>query len=213
MTEFDYAGRAAEVEAARRKIHEAFLQEATEKSITAWKGAISDFNAALEAAFPPRFWEQINRLRRISRYYAVHCGVSLRERPLTKGDEAALETAIEFLEADPMFFRSGYVKADVLRLVKRMPLSEERAERLRAVVLGVVDQRASQEFQRYCRLARRIATPSLRQDLKKRIDGDDPATARRARWMLAAIEPVFTSPAPSARAGSAPKRRRPPPAP
>jgi hypothetical protein len=213
MTEFDYAGRAAEVEAARRKVRETFWQEANRKNFTAWKRAIADFHAALEAAFPARFWEQIKRLRRISRYYVGLGGVSPRERPLTKGDEAALETAIEFLEADPMFFRSGYVKADVLRLVKRMPLSEERAECLRAVVLGVVDKRASQEFRRYCRLAIRIATPSLRQDLKKRIDGEDPATARRARWMQEAIEPVFTSPAPSARAGSAPKRRRPPPAP
>jgi hypothetical protein len=37
------------------------------------------------------------------------------------------------LEADPYFDRSGYVKADLLRIMKGLPLDPEQTVRLRAV--------------------------------------------------------------------------------
>jgi hypothetical protein len=54
---------------------------------------------------------------------------------LKRGDLDALETAIRFREAGPMFFRSGQVKAGLLRVVKRMPPADLQRERLRRVTL------------------------------------------------------------------------------
>jgi hypothetical protein len=190
---FDYAASAREVEAARRALHIAYgrmtrRSDADDPRTRAWLDAVARFNAALERAYPGDFWQKFEQLKRVSR----RCGglggaIAPNRRELSRGDVQALEAAIQFLEADPMFFRSGYVKAAIIPLVTRMPLSEPQKDRLRGCALGVVDMRASQEFRRYCRLARAVDSPSLRASLQRRVDGDDAAVARRARWMLAAL--------------------------
>src|SRR5579862_9417681 len=49
------------------------------------------YDAAVDAAYPPDFDEDFERLQ-------------------TRSDAKALETAVSFLEADPFFFRTGYMK-------------------------------------------------------------------------------------------------------
>ena len=43
---------------------------------------------------------------------------------------------MSFLEVDPYFFRSGYIKADLLRHLKRAPLTRSQEQRLRNVILA-----------------------------------------------------------------------------
>src|SRR5258706_13851436 len=76
-----------------------------------YRNLLQASDSALEAAYPPNFWADFERLR-------------------SGEDLTALETAIEFLEADPYFFRSGYVKEKLLRYVRSYVLAPEHAYRL-----------------------------------------------------------------------------------
>jgi hypothetical protein len=133
-----------------------------------WHQAAARFHAAIRDAYPPGFWADIKRLR--------------------EGDMGGLETAVAFLEADPWFFRSGYVKEMLIRLVRRMELPKAYAGRLEKVVLAVVDGRGRREFPDFCRLARKVDTPELRGQLLRRLKSDDARVRRHATWMLTACE-------------------------
>ncbi|WP_339074642.1 hypothetical protein [Teredinibacter turnerae] len=76
-------------------------------------------------------------------------------------DFELLEFAICFLEVDPLFFRSGYVKEELLRKLKRTELNVGQIKRLNAVLEDAVDSRGSREFRAYCRLAAMIASEKL----------------------------------------------------
>lgn len=103
---------------------------------------------------------------------------------LQPDDPNHLEVAFQFLEADPWFFRSGYVKADLLRQIGRVTLPPAYVKRLQHIVLAAVDAGDRREFRRYCRAARRIDNPSLREALAQRIEGANVNVRRRAQWML-----------------------------
>ena len=103
-------------------------------------------------------------------------------------DPAGLETTIRFLEEDPICFRSGYIKADLLRFITRFDMSAQDAARLRSVILSVVDRRDGREFRAYCRLARKLDSAELRQELARRLAHTDANVRRRAAWVLAACE-------------------------
>lgn len=172
-TEFDYAGRAAAVEAARLAVKRAFddihdRRNPRDPGREAWAAAVRRFWAAVEVAYPPVFWDDVDRLR--------------------ADDWSGLESAVRFLEADPYFFRSGYVKARLITLVNRAPLSKSEVDRLRAVVLAAVDGRDREEFRRFCRLAVRVDGEPLRSGLRSRAAAGESGVRRRARWVLDALE-------------------------
>lgn len=129
---------------------------------------VERFYNAVEAAYPPGFWQYYERLK--------------------NGDARGVEMAIEFLEADPWFFRSGYIKANLARFLKHVPLSKQQVRRLEKVLLKIVDERNTQEFRNYCRLARIVATPALIEALKERLTDERDHRRLRATWMLFAIE-------------------------
>ena len=146
------------------------------------------FWEAIEAAYPPGFWDDYQRIK--------------------GGGPKGLESAIGFLEADPYFFRSGYVKEKLIRHIQRPMLKPQHVARLHAVVLAIVDKRDGREFRAYCRLARKVDAPALREQLRHRLTRalpsgedltpDEPSLLqaitrdkgirRRARWVLEALE-------------------------
>jgi len=169
-THFPFAERAAEVEAAHRLVLAAFEEKRrhdSEMAVRRWHAASRHYNAALENAYPAGFADAMCDLKR--------------------GDVFGLDLAIEFLEADPMFFRSGYMREEVLRYVGRVPRSQAQNERLRRVVLQIVDRRDGRDFRRFCALARRVDNEWLRSELERRTGGDSRSIRRRACWMLAAM--------------------------
>jgi hypothetical protein len=109
-------------------------------------------------------------------------------RHLRVGNAAGVEAVIQFLEVDPWFFRSGYRKADLIRHLCKMPLPQEVQDRLRKVVLQAVDGRDRREFRSYCRLARKVDSSELRQQLQGRLTWEDSDIRRRARWVLHSLE-------------------------
>jgi hypothetical protein len=102
-------------------------------------------------------------------------------------DKDLLEFAVCFLEVDPWFFRSGYLKQILLTRLKRSELGLQNKRRLRAVLLDAVDRRGTREFKYYCRLAAAIADRGLVAALEKTGAGTDDARSNRARLMLATI--------------------------
>jgi len=109
---------------------------------------------------------------------------------LTAGDATVIESAVTFLEVDPLFHRSGYIKADLLRHLKRAQLSEDQKSRLRKVVMARVQGPDSREFRHYARIAPVIADASLRNALQVSQDSTDPVEARHAKWILQALDSV-----------------------
>src|SRR5262249_57045556 len=119
-------GRGHAAEEARRAIREAWLQrDRSPEARARWHESIAEFRAAVDRAYPAGFWDAFGRLPR--------------------GDADALEMPTLFLEADPWFDRSGYVKAELIRRIKRLDLDRPIQERLRAVVIGVAAGRDRRE--------------------------------------------------------------------
>ncbi len=127
-------------------------------------------------AYPPGFWEDYARLR--------------------AGDASGMESAVSFLEADPWFFRSGYVKQKLIRAIKPRLLTPDYVTRLQNVVLSVVDKRHDRDMRNYRNLAWKVNSPELREQLKRRITEGNFDVRSRARWVLAALEPAGGKPKP-----------------
>ena len=175
--EFSYAERGRAVTEAHQLYNESFqlgkvypmaadLAKANSQAHRLWF-------EALDRAYPAGFWENYQRLR--------------------AGDPAGLEIAISFLEADPWFFGTGYVKTKLMRFIKPSMLTPEDTQRLQQVVLAVVDKRDERDFREYCRFARKVDAPELWEQLSQRLTSRNPDTSpnfdvrRRARWVLEAL--------------------------
>lgn len=105
---------------------------------------------------------------------------------LLAGKSENLEPYIAFLEADLYFFRSGYMKEEVIKGLKRTPLTESQRSRLQAAVLAVIEKGFRREFRDYCQLARRIQTAKWLQEIEARLSSKDTGIALRAKWVLEA---------------------------
>ena len=102
-------------------------------------------------------------------------------------DSELLEFVVAFLEVDPWFFRSGYLKQILLTRLKRSDLSEPLRQRLRRVLIDAARRRGTREFKYYCRLAVSVADQELESELEVVRAGTDAAAAHRAKMMLEAI--------------------------
>jgi hypothetical protein len=103
-------------------------------------------------------------------------------------DPYAIEMAIQYLESDLYTFRSGYIKQMTITRVKRAQLNDNDKERLRQVILNVVDSYDRREFRYYCRLALRLDSQAFREALNERLTSRDSGIRRRARWVLNYLE-------------------------
>ncbi len=167
---FDYERRARASREADKRFHDAYRYWSypykTERTLGGeeYLRALSEWHQTVAEAYPPEFWDDYALLR-------AH-------------NPSAVESALLFLEADPIFFRSGYVKTNLLRSLGQVALSEEQRNRLQEAVLNVVRSRYGREFRDYCRLARRIDSPGFRAAIEALTADRDAHVRRRAGWML-----------------------------
>jgi len=172
-TPFPYAARAREVVDAHKAVDDAFRSvrrrsDPKDPATAKWLASVERLNTALTKAYPAHFWSDLAELR--------------------AGNPRHIETALSFLDADPLFFRSGYTKAQVLSAIKRLPLAKADKTRLRTIVLSRIATRGGREFRHYCRLARHLGGAGFRASVATLAASDDPSIARRARWVLSAID-------------------------
>ena len=86
---------------------------------------------------------------------------------LASGDADAKESAIRFLEFDPYYYRSGYIKSKLLVRLKNIKLSASEVKRLQKVICNaIVSQPPKCEFKYYARLLKNVGTPEFRQKLQ-----------------------------------------------
>ncbi|MHB1037202.1 MAG: hypothetical protein ACYC35_20225 [Pirellulales bacterium] len=112
-------------------------------------------------------------------YQASQWGGRMRETILDgirAGQVQAIEDGIQYLEADPWYFRSGYHKAALAHALKVARRTASQEDRLRAMILRSLDRRmGTEEFREYARLAIGIANSAFLRNLEER-------TGLRRNW-------------------------------
>jgi hypothetical protein len=76
--------------------------------------------------------------------------------------------------------------------MKGLPLDPEQTVRLRAAVIDAVERRGGREFRAYCRFARRLDGPDLRESLARQLSGGDAAIRprrldARSAWIVTSV--------------------------
>jgi hypothetical protein len=173
MNRYGLTERARRAQLAQAEVHAAFSEmtdrrDAADPRTVRWLDAIARFRYALAQALP----------------------TALRDVFEGDGRIADLDTddVLEFLDADPLFRRSGYIKERLLREIKGRPFSAAQAERFRDIILRLVQTRDCREFRYYCAAAAAVDDEGLRGALAEVARSDDAAARRRAGWMLAALD-------------------------
>ena len=169
MKRFSYSQRELDVSEAQAAVHAAAREarrhpNKNDIATEHWKNEAARFHRALARAYPQELLETLDALKR--------------------GVRAHLEPVLEFLEADPVFYGSGYVKEESLRLLPRAALSDETKERLRAILLKAVKTNGRREFRRYALIGRHIYSEELRSALENLHESPDKDVGRRAQWAL-----------------------------
>ena len=100
------------------------------------------------------------------------------------GDREAVKDAVLFLEVDPWYFRSGYLKERLIDGLKRAPLTEHDRERLRQVILNVAHGRNRREFRYYCRLAAVVENAEFRRALEREAEKGGPSALGKLAYLL-----------------------------
>lgn len=131
------------------------------------EAARTTYQLAWSALYSPEFLDQVQSLKR--------------------GDAAAIECGVAYLEADPWHFRSGYLKQDIARYLRHVPLSESDKQRLRAAILAAIAKGQREDLKEYIRLARVLDTPAFRTTLQSMAKKSDEGTKWRAERMLASL--------------------------
>ena len=86
---------------------------------------------------------------------------------LSAGDIEAKESAIKFLEFDPYYYRSGYIKSKLLVRLKHIKLTASEIKRLQKVVCNaILSPLPKSEFKYYARSLKNIGTPEFRAKLQ-----------------------------------------------
>jgi hypothetical protein len=160
--------RAGMLEEASRAVHAFPLRDTDPDQYVEQSAAAGWFHEMFRAMYPPAFWRCLDAVK--------------------SGDRTGLEPILCFLEADPWCFRSGYVKADLIRSVIRLDLNEADKARLRRTVLLVVDDPVlRRELRSYAKLAVAVAGPGLVEALEVRLSVDSSVIRANARWILDAL--------------------------
>jgi hypothetical protein len=100
------------------------------------------------------------------------------------GDYAEIETAVLFLDVDPYFFRSGYMKEVIWTRLKKFDLSTPQRTRLDAIAIAYLHRRIRRDFWRMARYVRRHGRDEFWQQVVSLQDSTVPTVRMKARWLL-----------------------------
>ena len=172
MNSFGYTERARNINAAQAEVHTAFKavrnrRDENDPATRRWLEAIKAFRNAYDRVYP----------------------ASLKQ--LEEGSISTLDVSsadiLDFLEADPVFFRSGYMKQRLTRELKRRALNLHELRRAQGIVLAGVKKSFRREFREYCSLALNLDDAYFRAELSDLARSVDESIALRARWVLDAL--------------------------
>lgn len=134
-----------------------------------------------------RWTDALEKWRAYSGYISQETGFYLFEsqsflEKLRLGDPDTVEDAIRYLERDPYYFRSGYIKEKLLTRLKHLPFSKTQKKRLQRIVLHAISSSSPKvEFRMYLRLIPLIRNPMWDADLAALQVPDTPWNRARKR--------------------------------
>ena len=151
----NFTARVSELNRLHKSLHElSDLRWRTQKAedIVRWENAV-------------RAWKAYSGFGEDTKFYFFESRDFLSA--LASGDADAKEAAIKFLESDPYYYRSGYIKSKLLVRLKNIKLSASEVKRLQKVICNaIVSRQPKCEFIHYARLLKNVGTPEFRQKLQ-----------------------------------------------
>ena len=152
----NFAARVAELNRLHKLAHESSelrLRTGKAEDIERWEKAVKDWKEFSGFGYPE------------TKFYFFENQTFLAA--LSAGDADAKESAIKFLEFDPYYYRSGYIKSKLLVRLKNIKLSASEVKRLQKVICNaIVSPQPKCEFKYYARLLKNVGTPEFRQKLQ-----------------------------------------------
>jgi hypothetical protein len=122
------------------------------------------FHRALDAAWPPGFFEELRRCAR--------------------GEPEGLDDVLDFVEACPRFFRTGYILDKAMRFLPRPPRTAAQTQRLQNIVFAAVARSLRVPFRSVPALARSVDSPTFREKLRVLTHSSDARVRDRAAAVL-----------------------------
>lgn len=105
-------------------------------------------------------------------------GLACFRKRLKRMETAAIDEAIEFLEADPWFKCSGYVKEEIVRRLKQATLTDRQRNRLASVVRRSTTAGTRRLARHLARLAPIVDSLSFRKGVESLANFSDEARQR-----------------------------------
>jgi len=112
-------------------------------------------------------------------------GLAKRLQELSQQNPEAVEDSICFLEVDPSFFRSGYIKEKILHRLRHCPITPGQHKRLMQCILRSIERGPRRVFAAYARAAGAHPTAALLAAIEFRLDSPDAEVRRRSSHLLA----------------------------
>ncbi len=99
-------------------------------------------------------------------------------------DNQIRQFVFDYLSVDPIYFRSGYEKENLLRLLKALDLTDEEKEVLRRTTLRRIRNGALREFRRFCQFIPKVQNDAFVGELRLEAKSSDVQVQRRAAFAL-----------------------------
>lgn len=166
-----FEANAAELRELHAAIHATFTHRSESRQRwQAWEDACLKFHNSYDSlAFPGRLGQAMSLL--------------------AKNDLTTLEAAVRFLEANPWFFRSGYLKVEMIRHLRQAPLTPEQRIRLQQVIIARIEEMDTpREFRWYCRLAPYVSDSTFEQQVAHRAKSSASMVSKHAQWVLSQLK-------------------------
>lgn len=131
MRDFGYFKRGQAVNEAQTEIHAAFKEvvsrdDESDPKTRRWLDAIEAFGAVYSRVYPE--------------------DIRLVKQGALPASEVNTADILDFLEADPVFFRSGYMKEMLLGTLKKRTFDSRQVERVQTIILDVIRKSDRREF-------------------------------------------------------------------
>ncbi len=147
------------------KIDETFkIRDQSQERKEKWEAACTNFHESFEKLFFPGGEENLKQA--------------------LAGESRAVEAAIEFLVADPIHFRSGYVKEELWHKVPNWDLSKNQIEKIENAALAYILRKIRRDFWYMCKAMARVATPIFWDKVYLLISNEDNLVSKRASYLL-----------------------------
>jgi hypothetical protein len=103
---------------------------------------------------------------------------------IRNGERSTIEDVLLFLEVDPWYFRSGYLKEMLIESLKQAPLTDQDKARIRQIIISVAAGKNRREFRRFCELAARVISEEFENTIEQLVAQQDHESKGKFSYIL-----------------------------